>query len=71
MCPLKGGHVPHVHASSKVTGAIVLQWCEVAIAIQSTSMNSCWGCDIWSDPKAYNRYYVTFLCSLDFGSGFQ
>ena len=32
----------------------------MAIVIQSTSINSCWGCDIWSDPKSYNRYYVYF-----------
>ena len=31
MCPLKGQCVPHVHPPSKVTGAIFLQWCEVAI----------------------------------------
>ena len=60
MCPLKAGCVPHVHAPSKVTGAIVLQWCEAAIVIQRTSINSCWGGDIWSDPKSYNRYYVNF-----------
>ena len=23
-------------------------------------INSCWGCDMWSDPKSYNRYYVQF-----------
>ena len=60
MCPLKVGHVPHVHVPSKVTGAIVLQWCEVATVIQRTSSNLCGTCDIWSDPKSYNRYYVHF-----------
>ena len=24
------------------------------------SINSCWGCNIWSNPKSYNRYYVHF-----------
>ena len=52
--------MPHVHAPSKVTDVFVLQWCEMAIVIQSTSNNSWWGCNIWSDPKSYNRYYVQF-----------
>ena len=52
--------MPHVNAPSKVTGAIVLQPCEVTIVIQRTSINSCWGWNIWSDPKSYNRYYVHF-----------
>ena len=33
---------------------------QVAIVIQNTLINSCWGCNIWSDPKSYNRYSVHF-----------
>ena len=28
-------------------------------------------CDIWCDPKSYNRYYLHFCVSLGFGSEFQ
>ena len=41
----------------KVEHVLLLYNC-VAIVIQSTSINSCWGCDIWSDPKSYNWYNV-------------
>ena len=53
----EGRCVPYGYCTSKVNK----NWCfEVAIVIQITSINSCWGCNIWSNPKSYNRYYVHF-----------
>ena len=39
---------------------LILNCVKSPIAIQSTSINSCWDCNIWSYPKSYNIYYVHF-----------
>ena len=57
-CPLMGRHMPYGYCTSKVKK---YYYCyEVAMAIQKTSINSCWGSNVWSDPKSYNRYYIYF-----------